>query len=71
MSVGVCVARFDDEREAHDDGLGRVEVVGIALQPHKRAGPRPQLVRVDRLGQKIVGARVDAANPVLTAVSAR
>ena len=68
VSIGVGIARFDDEREAHDDRLGRVEVVRVALQTHERTRARLQLVRIHRLGQEIVGAGVDALNLVLALV---
>jgi len=35
MPIGVGIACFDHEREAHDDRLGRVEIVRVALEPHQ------------------------------------
>ena len=32
VPVGVLVARFDDERQAPEDALGGIEVVGVLLQ---------------------------------------
>ena len=52
-------ARLQDHR------LGAVEIVGIALDANERSHPRTKLVGVERLGDEIVGARVEALDSIL------
>ena len=66
MAVGVRVARFNDERQAHDDRFGGVEIVGIPFQLDERSCARFQLVRVDGLREEVVGAGVDPLNAIFT-----
>ena len=65
VALGVAVARLDGQRQAEDHRLGGVEIVGVALDPHQRAHARAQLVRVERLGDEVVGAGLEALDPVL------
>ena len=70
VAVGVAVARFDRQREAHDHPLRGIELVGVALEAKQRRGPRVELPDVERLGQEVVGAGVDAGDAVVARVQA-
>ena len=51
------VARLDRRAHAEDDRLGRLEIVGVALQPDQRLDAGVELQRIERLAQEIVGSR--------------
>ncbi len=64
VAVGVRVARLDGQRQRHERGLGGVERVDQVLHPRERCHARAQLVRVDRLRQELVGARLDPLDAI-------
>ena len=68
VAVGVLVARFDDERQAPEDALGGIEVVGVLLEADERRDPGLQLLGVEGLADEVVGARLQAADLVLAGV---
>ena len=70
VAVGVGIARVDRQRQALEDGFGRLEVVGVALEAHQRREPRVELLGIERLGEKVVGADVNPAHAVLARVQA-
>jgi len=64
MAVGPEIARLHHHREAENHRVGRFEVVGIALDAYERAHARAELVRVERLADEVVCARVNAADAI-------
>ena len=59
------------KREADDHRFGAVELVGVALDAQQRADARPQLGRVERLADEIVGAGLDPADAARGVVERR
>ena len=59
------VARLDRRAHAEDDRLGRLEIVGVALQPDQRLDAGVELQRIERLAQEIVGAGQDAFQAIV------
>ena len=64
VAVGRLVARLDRQRQRDECRCGGVELVDALLELGQGAYARAQLQRMHGLGQKVVGARVDAANAV-------
>jgi hypothetical protein len=64
VALGQRVARLDGERQGHERGLGRVQIVDQVLDARQRTHPRAQFVWVDRLGQELVRTRLDAADAI-------
>jgi hypothetical protein len=71
VATRVFVSGFDGLREADDDRLRRVEFVGEAFETHQRSDTGAQFGRIDRLGQEVVRAGVNASEPVGAAIEAR
>jgi hypothetical protein len=66
-SLQITVAGFYHHRQRHDDGRGRIEIVGIALGSGKRLYARKKLLTIDGFGEKVIGARLppfDATLPI-------
>ena len=64
VPFGIGVARLDGEREAENDLLGVLEIVGEAFDARERPQPGVQLDPVERLGHEVVGPRLDGAQAV-------
>ena len=64
VAVGRGIARLDGRAHAHDDGLGRLEVVGVPLQADERLNARVQLRGVERLDEEVVAPGLDASQPI-------
>ena len=60
MTLGARIARLDDAPQREEERLGRLQIVGETLQPHQRTDARVQLLGIDRLVEKVVGAGVEA-----------
>ena len=58
------VARLDGERQRHERRLGRVERVDEVLHARQRTDAGAQFVRMHRLRQELVGARLDASDAI-------
>ena len=65
VAVGHRVPRLDGERERHECRLRGIERVEQLLHPRERGDPRPQLERMHRLREEVVGARFNPFDAVL------
>ena len=64
VAHGVAIARLDGQPQAQDHRIGTVEVVGESFQTNERTHAGLELVPVEGLGQEVVGAGVDALDPI-------
>ena len=61
MALRRRIARFDGRAESEHHRFGRLELIGVALQPHQRSDPCAELHRIERLAEEVVGAGFDAS----------
>ena len=60
MALRRGIARFDGGAETENHRFGRFELISVALQPHQRSDSRPELHRVERFAEEVVGPGFDA-----------
>src|SRR5205085_5913793 len=66
MTFGVRIACFHTQRQGFEDRFGMLEFIGIFLEAQQRLHAREQLFREKWLGEEFVGARLLAADTVVT-----
>ena len=66
MSLRIRIASLDDPAERKKQQLGGLQIVCETLDPQQRPHASVQLFEVDRLVEKVVGARLQARQPIAT-----